>query len=160
MSNISSYVLTIAGVILISVVIELVMSDGQMNKYIKNIFSFFVVAVIIAPLPKLISNESISSVFDYEEYQIQQEYISSLNNSKINVLINETQLELGEDGYHGVVVNVTLQNNEITSISIGLKDLIIQDIAEHKNIEEIKKVISSKVKDKFNVKEEIIKYED
>ena len=39
MNNISSYILTIAGIVLISVVVELVMPDGQMNKYIKSVLS-------------------------------------------------------------------------------------------------------------------------
>ena len=65
MSSVSAWILSIAGIICISVLLELIMPEGQMNKYIKNIFSFVIVLVIILPLPKLINSDfDSSSMYD------------------------------------------------------------------------------------------------
>ena len=47
MSEISVYLLTIVGVVFLMVVIELVLPDSKVSKYIKSIFAIFIVVVII-----------------------------------------------------------------------------------------------------------------
>ena len=56
MSSFSVWVLSIAGICVLSVLVELVLPEGQTRKYIKAIFSFFVIVVIVAPLPKIVKN--------------------------------------------------------------------------------------------------------
>ena len=61
-STLSAWVMSIAGIICISVLVELVIPNGQMNKYIKGIFSFIVLLVIISPIPMLLGKE-----FDFDK---------------------------------------------------------------------------------------------
>ena len=87
MSSISTWVLSIAGIICISVLLELVMPEGQMNKYIKNIFSFVIILVIVLPLPKLMNkNIDLSSMFQYQEIQLQEDFLEEINGSKLSSL--------------------------------------------------------------------------
>ena len=160
MSGISGYILTITGVILISVIVELVMSEGQMSKYIRSIFSFFIVGVIIAPLPSLISTDGIASVFDFEDFQIQESYISALDASKAKTLAYELQNELVTEGYTNIEIEIVMSNGEIKSVAINLKDMNVHDVAEHKDITKIKGHITSKVMDKLGIKKEKVVYED
>jgi len=156
MNNISSYILTIAGIVLISVVVELVMPDGQMNKYIKSVFSFFIVGVLIAPLPNILSNKNIISVFETGEYQLQESYIYSLNCSKIEILEKEEEGYLLEQGYKNVDLIFTATNLyeselRIDKVTIILKNLIIEKKAEHKDINEFKLYLSQRYTDKFDL---------
>ena len=50
LSDISSWIMSIAGIICLSVIVELVLPDGQLNRYIKGIFSFIILLVIISPI--------------------------------------------------------------------------------------------------------------
>ena len=45
--GISNWILSIAGIICLSVIVELIMPEGQLNRYIKGVFSFIVVFVIV-----------------------------------------------------------------------------------------------------------------
>ena len=57
MGAVSAWLLSITGVILLSVLAEFVLPEGQMNKYTKVIFSFVILLVIIMPLPKLFGKD-------------------------------------------------------------------------------------------------------
>ncbi len=85
LTTLSGWILSIAGVICISVIVELVMPDGQMNSYIKKILSFIIVLVIILPLPKLLKTEiDLNNIFDYSEnIEVDKDYLYQLNLNKI-----------------------------------------------------------------------------
>lgn len=59
MSDISIWILSIAGVIVLSVVVDLVMPNGSTSKFIKNIFAFVIVIVIISPIVSFLSNKNL-----------------------------------------------------------------------------------------------------
>ena len=159
MSTVSSYILSIAGVILISVIVELVMSEGQMNKYIKSIFAFFTVAVIISPLPSILSTQNVSSIFDIEDFELQEGYLNSLNQSKAEVLSNELELLLKNDGYENVIITINFAGEEIEKVNVNLINLVISEKAKHKDINEIRTYISDTIIDKLNVEGGKIVYE-
>ena len=165
MESVSSYVLTIAGVILLSVVVELVMSEGTISKYIKSIFSFFIIGVIIAPLPSLISSDSVSSVFEYSEYELQEGYICTLNESRLKTIAAEEEKLLNEEGYSNIDIIFNVEDLAeadlvISSATINLSKLIILEAAEHKDKSEVKAYLLQRYLDKFNLEEEKIIYEE
>ena len=63
MNGISSWIMAIVGVSVLGVLVDLVMPNGQTKKYIKGIFAFIVVLVIISPLPNLL-NKNFSKSLD------------------------------------------------------------------------------------------------
>lgn len=69
----STWLLSIVGVVSLGVLIEIIMPEGEHSKYIKGIFSLVVVFVIISPFPKLIKGESTSDFFSSESVQISQD---------------------------------------------------------------------------------------
>ena len=75
MSSFSVWVLSIAGICVLSVLVELVLPEGQTRKYIKAIFSFFVIVVIVAPLPKIVkSGVDFDSIIGGDNIGIQEEF--------------------------------------------------------------------------------------
>jgi len=164
MGSISSYVLTIAGVIFISVIVELVMGEGTISKYIKSIFSFFIIGVIIAPLPSLFASDSVSSIFDYSEYELQEGYICTLNESRLKTMEAEEEKLLSEEGYLNINIVFTAEDLaeadlKIASVKINLSKIVIEEEAANSNKNEVKVYLSQRYLDKYNLREENIIYE-
>ena len=106
-SSISAWVLSIACIICLSVLVELILPSGQMNKYIKGIFSFFVLFVIISPIPKLLNlNINGDSFLDYGFVQVDEDYIAQLNMDKLTSLTKSAEDAITELGYENSVVSL------------------------------------------------------
>ena len=96
--SISTWIVSIAGIVCLSVLVELLLPEGQMNRYIKGIFSFIIVFVIISPLPKLLNQDiDISNVFNFEQsFEIDEDYLYQLNLDKLNRLKETIEKETEE----------------------------------------------------------------
>ena len=46
----------LVGIVLLGVLIDVIMPDGEMNKYIKGVFSLLALFIIISPVQKLFNN--------------------------------------------------------------------------------------------------------
>ncbi len=164
-SDISTWILSIAGIICISVIIELILPEGQMNKYIKGIFSFIVILVIIMPIPKLIgSNFDFSNILNYENsVNVDEDYIYQLNLNKLNLLKEDIESEINKHGYENVSVyiNCNIFENKMNfkSITVDLNSLVISENAEHKDITKIKKDITNIILSFIQIDEEEILYD-
>ncbi len=166
LSTLSGWILSIAGVICISVIVELVMPDGQMNSYIKKILSFIIVLVIILPLPKLLKTEiDLNNIFDYSEnIEVDEDYLYQLNLNKINIAKDDIETKIKSHGYNNVFVYVNadiFQNNmRFKSITVDLSGLVISGNSEHNDITKIKKDISKIITEYVTIDEEAIIYDE
>ena len=163
-ADISSWVMSIAGVICISVLVELFMPDGQMNRYIKNVFSFIIVLVIIMPLPKLLQKDyDYDNIFGVEDnVTVDEDYIYQLNFDKLNLIKANIESEILKNGYKNVNVYLNASifdtNLKIKSISVDLESLVISQNAEHNDISKIRKHISQIIQKYVDIDEEVILY--
>ena len=143
MSGVSSWLLSIAGVIILSVLAEFVLPEGQINKYIKVIFSFVVLLVIILPLPKLFGKEfDFSNFFENSESALQEDYLYQLNIDKLTALNEDLAEKIEEEGLNNVVIsinaNVLCENLEIYSIFVDLCDIEYAETFGSKDIAKAK----------------------
>ncbi len=164
-SSLSSWILSIAGIVLISTLVELILPIGAMNKYIKGIFAFIITLVILTPLPKLLNQKiDISSFFESENIKVDKDYIYQLNLDKINKLQNDTKQEISSNGYNNVEVYISCDifDNvfQIKFVTIDLTKLVITSNAEHTHILKIKQQITEIVKKHLNIGEDDIYYEE
>lgn len=162
--GLSSWIMSIAGVICLSVIVELVLPDGQMNRYIKGTFSFIIILVIIMPVPKLLGQQlNISDILNYEEITIDDDYIYQLNLDKINSLQANIEEDILKRGYENVRVYISCDifGNSLSfkSITVDINNLVITNNAEHKNITKIKQDITSLIQGYVDIEEEAILYD-
>ena len=76
MNSISAWVLSVAGISVLGVLIDLILPSGQTRKYVKGVFAFIVVLVIITPLPKLLGGEyRAEDIFEEDAIIIQDDFI-------------------------------------------------------------------------------------
>lgn len=151
MSSVSSWLLAITGVILLSVLCEMILPEGQINRYIRVIFSFITIFVIIAPLPKLIGKEiDFSHLFSSYDSSLQEDYLYEINLNKLDAITNDLQKEIERQGIYNVSISIsanTLSKElEIFSVSVDLCDIEFSSDFENKNTlgakEKIDEIIS------------------
>lgn len=164
-STLSAWILSIAGVILLSVLVELILPTGSMSKYIKGIFAFIIMLVILTPIPKLLrQNIDISSLFQSETIQVDKDYIEQINFERLQTLQNNIENEISTYGYKNVKVYISsdIFDNafSIKSATIDLRKLVITENAEHTNIVNIKQHITNIVKQHLDIGEDEIYYEE
>ena len=165
LAEVSKWILSIAGVVCSSVIIELILPEGQINKYIKGILSFAIVLVIILPIPKLLKTEfDYSNIFNYENnIQVDENYIYQLNLDKMNALKKDIENDILDNGYSNVEVFISADifesNMTYKSVNVDLTRLVISTNAEHNDITKIKKDISNIIKRYIKISEEAIFYE-
>ena len=162
--ELSNWILSIAGIICVSVIVELILPDGQMNRYIKGIFSFIIILVVIMPIPKLLNRDfDFSNIFDNSGYEINSDYLYQVNLDKMNSVKNEIENQIEKRGYLNVVVSINCDifdnSMQYKSIFVDLSDLVISGQAEHNNISKIKKDISSIIMAIIDIDEEAILYD-
>ena len=150
MVSVSSWILSIAGIICLSVLLELVLPDGQLNKYVKNIFSFVVIWVVIFPIPNLLKNVNFNQdIFVQEEILLQDNYLSKVENEKNESLIICVQEDLSKNGYDGVLISIKSKKDSKTTMFVDLGSLVITGENVNKNILEIKEDIKIIIKNYF-----------
>jgi len=144
-STISSWLLSIAGIVDLSVLTEFVLPDGQINKYVKVVFSFIVLLVIILPIPKLLKSDFNLSQFMGEEVGLQEDYLEQINLNKVTALTEEINSKIVGSGLKNVEVainsNIFAEKLEIYGISVDLREMIYAENFENKNISSAKEKI-------------------
>lgn len=162
--DISTWIMSIAGIICLSVIVELMLPDGQMNRYIKGIFSFVIILVIIMPIPNLIGKEiNFSNIFDYDNVAVDEDYIYQLNLDKINIVRDEIENDIQLHGYENVKIYIDCDifDNamKFESITVDITNLVISENAEHKNIAKIKDDITDIIQSHLQIDRGSILYD-
>lgn len=151
MSEISSWLLSITGIILLSILSEFVLPEGQINKYTKIIFSFVILLVIILPLPKLFGKDfNLSNFLNYND-QLQEEYLEQVNLDKLTAISDTLSKSIEEQGLKKVEVsinaNIFSEKLEIYGIYVDLCDIEYDKTFGNKDITKAKLKILEIIED-------------
>ncbi len=150
MTTLSFWVVSIAGICILSVLIDLFLPSGNMSSHIKNIFNFVIILVIIAPLPNIIKNykNDYTSFITTSDIELQNEFIYQVNRDKLTALKNEIDAKLVSKGYQNIEVSIYADiftsNMVIENIYVDLSNLVIENNGQHIDIKkEVENVILS-----------------
>ncbi len=114
----SGYILSILGIVICGIVIDIILPSGGINKYVKSIFSIFVVAVILSPLINFInSNKEIN--LNFEEYEVQENITNYIFSERIRAIESSIENDLSENGFKNIDIKITysVESNELIIIS-------------------------------------------
>ena len=135
----SSWVISIVGVVLLGLIADIMLPEGQINKYIKSVFAIITIFVIVSPLPGLFNNFS-QNANDF--FTSNDEFV--LNVDFLNDIIYEKQKEkqtllqsvFEQNGVKNVGINIICDDQsvvfKIVSVQLDIKNVVIQ--SEDKNI--------------------------
>lgn len=150
MSGISAWVMAIAGVCVLGVLVDLILPNGQTKKYIKGIFAFVVVLVVVSPLPSLVNKDfSLANIFKEDDAMIiQEDFIFKVNKDRIESLENMIEADLSEQGASEIKItlsaNIFTDKLKIDAVFVDLSRMVLSSNLEHKDINEL--VIKSVLK--------------
>lgn len=152
----SSWLLSIAGMAVLGVLIDVVLPNGQTNKYVKGMFAFCMLLVIIAPLPALVNkNFDMDSIFAKTEIEIDNDFIYQVNRTKLNYFENQIKKQIEDKGimHVNIVVNADIfsTNMQIKNVFVDLRNVVISGNASHIDI---KKTVLEIVLDNINISKE------
>lgn len=125
---VSAWLLSIAGVVILSVLAEFVLPEGQMNKYTKIVFSFVIVLVIIMPLPKVLGKDfDISKFLGGSNDTLQEDYLEQVNLDKLTAISEGVNSKIRDCGLLRVVVSINADifsdELEILGILVDLREI-------------------------------------
>lgn len=150
------YILTILGIVLAGILIDIIVPTGKINKYIKSIFAIFVVAVILMPVVKFIA-KSDEITINYTDYEIEQNLMDYIFSSRVTAHENEIIEVLENNGLSNIdiKINYSINSNELSlnSCEVNLKNMTSSNIEMHNNRYEF---IAETIKEITNLTDEVI----
>lgn len=159
MSSISIWVLSIVGIIVLSILVDIILPSGQSSKFIKNIFGYLIIIVILSPIFSFFTNKTfdLNLIFETSAVEIQDNFIGKINRQILDRLEEEIEVECYDIGLDNIDVGIEadiFQNDiDITQISVDISKIVIRENFSHTNI---KVSITEIVLDNVNVQKELI----
>ena len=132
--NFSSWVLSIVGVILISVIVEIVLPHGSVGKFIKSILSIFIIFVMISPVVTFKNTNFFEKIFNQSAIEIDVEYIKKVNKQKVAEYEKNILESFDKSGYHNVIVKIDAEIDKdikINKVYVDICDLVLSENLEH-----------------------------
>ena len=137
--NISSWLFSVLGVVLLGVLVDLLLPNGKLNGFTRAIFGFFTLVVIITPFPKMINKEIDLStmIFNNATTEIDQDYLEVMTDKIIKTIENDLEKRLENAGFLNVdvIINYNLEKYayKINFVSLNIKNLVINGNIAHIN---------------------------
>jgi len=99
----STWLLSIAGIVVLGVLIELLLTDSHMSKFVRAIFGSFILLVIVAPLPTFFRS-GLAQVGG--QFELDNEILAQINGQSAQAAAMRTQRNLANAGFPDVIVVV------------------------------------------------------
>ena len=133
----STWLLGIAGVVVVGALIEVLLSDSSVHKFIRSIYAFFVLFVIAQPIPGFFRN-TLSSLEAGGGLRLDSELIERINTQTAAALQRNAHLALEAAGFEGVIVTIHPGAVYINAFSVGIdkKQDIIKIVRAVTNVSE------------------------
>lgn len=132
MSFVSSWIMSILGIVILGTVVELLLSKSRLKNFIRSVFATVSVLVILTPLPSLINRGfdlNWSEMLD--DISLDNGFIDYSQNLKIKTLESAIESALEDEGMANVEITVTgeIYGNEIRvkSVYVDLSNSVIKE---------------------------------
>lgn len=143
------WITSIIASVIISSILSLILPEGKMGKYIKGIFSLFIILIIIKPIFAIENNDfSYEDIFD-ENVSIQTDYLEYISNKRLDYIKVECENLMKENGIINAELSINYNLDEynyitINKIEINLQNAVIMsDKANIHIIEDVKNAIAN-----------------
>lgn len=142
----SGWILSVVGIVLLSVLLDILLPKGQTSKYIKGIFSIVTIYVIISPLPSLIKGADFEGLFGFEQtIAADGEFVDSIYEADFAERERKTEEILKLNGYSGAEVDIVAKSgekNEIDYVNVDISKLSINENTLNIDILKIKESVA------------------
>ena len=125
----TAWLASIVGVVVVGVVVELVTQGRRMENFVRSIYSFVVLFVIVSPLPKLLQTDWDSMQM---ENLVDTELVENLSQSSKQVQVSQI---LRNMGYENALVTLV---DDTVYVNLGLS-------LETEKLQELQKTLGEEV---------------
>lgn len=129
-----NWLMGLVGVVLLSVLADILLPYGQTNKYIKGIFSLLVILTLLTPMIRLKTADFKLSDIIGEELVIDQEFLEDVHVREITALETKIEQELNYRGIKTKKVVLTVKDgniNSIMNVSVQISDIANTDAVKN-----------------------------
>ena len=140
MNPIMGWVIGILAVVILGVVVDLLMGQTKMGKYVRSVFAAVTVLVIVLPLPSLFQNGcSIDGNFVIESpIDLDENFLQFTSRVKLNHLARGVELQLAQHNINGARVTLdgtaTVQEISVQRATVNLQNAVIEPQDPHINV--------------------------
>ena len=128
------YILSILGIVIVGILIDIIIPSGAINKYIKSVYSVFIVAVIVMPIVKFF-NKNKDFVIHYQDYEISDKLLNYISNKQVQELESRIEFELDSSGFKeiDIILKFEIKDNQLfyNSCVVNLENLVIESNSQH-----------------------------
>jgi len=152
------YIVSVAGISVLTVLLDIILPEGNIHKYIKSIFSVLVIIVVISPIVKTLKSDiDFDAIFQQgDQYQVDNNFLLATNAA----LTEEKKLSVIKflDGrgyeYAGIdLISDSLDSKKVSYVNIYLYSDSIKEKDKNIYIQEIQEQVSGYLKiEKANVR--------
>ncbi len=159
--NISSWILSVTGIIIVTLLTEIVLPNGKTGKTIKSVLAVFSIFVIVSPLKVIDFNSFDFSSILTSKLGIDKEFIENREFEKILEYEKIIEENLNSSGYKDIKIKIKgeykNENFNINNVFVDLKNLVL--LNQNLNINKYTNIIAI-IKNIIKVEEKnIIFYE-
>jgi hypothetical protein len=126
----TTWLLSIAGVVIVGALVEVLLSDSSVHKFIRSIYAFFILFVIAQPIPGFFRN-TVNSIETGGGITLNQELMASINAQTAAAMQRNAQVALETAGFDGVIVTIHSGKIYINAFGVVLRhintDITIED---------------------------------
>lgn len=135
----SAWIISIVGIITLGILVDIVLPEGQTNKYIKGIFAAITILTIIAPIPKFLNNEiDFKKLFSSGvNFSVDDSFIETVSQTKKDYREESIEALLAQMGYEkceAKIVKKVDKSNEIDYVNIYFNKVVLNEKALHIDI--------------------------
>ena len=149
MSGVVSWLIGILAIVILGTVVDLILGESKMGKYIKSAFAAVTVLVILLPIPGIFKNgNNLDEVFRFEnEFNLDENYLAYTNRVKLTYLEKGVEEQLHADGIENAKVKIeglfSASEIKIELVRVNLKNAVIDTNKQHINKYELTRQLVS-----------------
>ena len=130
----SSWVLSIIGVVLISVIVEMILPKGSVSKFIKSVLAIFIVFVIVSPIATIKDSNYFDKIINLNAIEIDVNYVKTINEQKVAEYQKNITTILNESGFLNISVNIDAEIDKeikINKVYVNICNLVLNGNISH-----------------------------
>lgn len=109
----SAWVVSLLGIVVITLVCDVILPQGQTTKYVKSVISVIVVCAIVFPLVSVVKSVRVDDLFEENSPAYQQNYLQYVKSQKQLSLQQSCDRLLRENGINGCKTVVNLDDDMV-----------------------------------------------
>lgn len=141
----TGWIMSIVGVVVIGVLIDVLTPEGESNKYIKGVYALIVVLVIASPIAKALKSDIDFSKYFDSAFQTDSTFVDYVNDDRKDEDEQKIANSLKLRGYENAQVVIFERTGNIYGIDRVNVDITLCSQTKEKCEEEIKEIVKKTV---------------